>query len=223
MKKGDEISRRGFLKTAATLGAALTIQPAINKVKAAEANLNRQKTASIKNNNLPYRTLGTGKAAFEVSALGFGVMGMTYNRSQHPDKKQCIRLLHEAVERGVTLFDTAIIYGPLTNELLAGEALVEFKGKINVTTKFGHEVIDGKGTGRQDSSRKTVRRYCEDSLRRLKLDTLPMFYQHRADPDTPAEEVAQTIAELMKEGKVAFLRDYVARKRKEGLSHGEER
>lgn len=74
----------------------------------------------------------------------------------------------------MTLFDTAIIYGPLTNELLAGEALAEFKGKINVTTKFGHEVINGKGTGRQDSSRKTVRRYCEDSLRCLKLETLPM-------------------------------------------------
>lgn len=146
--------------------------------------------------------LGSGRAAMEVSALGFGVMGMTYNRSRHPDRKACIRLLHEAVERGVTLFDTAIIYGPLTNENLAGEALAEFKGRINVTTKFGHEVIDGKGTGRQDSSRATVRRYCEDSLRRLRLEALPMFYQHRADPNTPAEEVAQTIAELMKEGKV---------------------
>lgn len=149
-----------------------------------------------------HRVLGTGKAAFEVSALGFGVMGMTYNRSQHPDKKQCIRLLHEAVERGVTLFDTAIIYGPLTNENLAGEALSEFKGRINVTTKFGHEVIDGKGTGRQDSRPATIRRYCEESLRRLRLDSLPMFYQHRADPNTPAEEVAATIADLIKEGKV---------------------
>lgn len=146
--------------------------------------------------------MGKGKAAFEVSALGFGVMGMTYNRSQHPDKKQCIRLLHEAVDRGVTLFDTAIIYGPLTNENLAGEALAEFKGRINVTTKFGHEVIDGKGTGRQDSRPETIRRYCEESLRRLRLDSLPMFYQHRADPNTPAEEVASTIADLMKEGKV---------------------
>ena len=199
-KKG--ISRRGFLKTAAAVGAALTIQPAINKVKAANTALNGENTLFMKKGGMPHRTLGTGKAAFEISALGFGVMGMTYNRSQHPDKKQCIRLLHEAVERGVTLFDTAIIYGPLTNENLAGEALAEFRGKINVTTKFGHEVIGGKGTGRQDSSRKTVRRYCEDSLRRLKLETLPMFYQHRADPDTPAEEVAQTIAELMKEGKV---------------------
>ena len=110
--------------------------------------------------------------------------------------------MHEAVERGVTLFDTAIIYGPLTNENLAGEALSEFKGRINVTTKFGHEVIDGKGTGRQDSRPATIRRYCEESLRRLRLDSLPMFYQHRADPNTPAEEVAATIADLIKEGKV---------------------
>ena len=85
-------------------------------------------------------------------------MGMTYNRSQSPSREQCIRLLHEAVERGVTLFDTAIIYGPLSNELLAGEALSPFRGKISVTTKFGHEVINGKGTGRQDSRPETIRR-----------------------------------------------------------------
>ena len=139
MEKEKEFSRRSFLKTLGLAGAALTIQPAINKVKAANAALGGENALAMKNGDLPHRTLGTGKAAFEVSALGFGVMGMTYNR---------------------------------------------------------------KGTGRQDSSRKTVRQYCEDSLRRLKLDSLPMFYQHRADPNTPAEEVAQTIAELMKEGKV---------------------
>lgn len=197
-----DISRRGFLKAAAAVGAALTIQPTINKVKAANAVLNGQDAAAVKKDGMQYRTLGTGRAAMEVSALGFGVMGMTYNRSQHPDKKQCIRLLHEAVERGVTLFDTAIIYGPLSNENLAGEALSEFKGRINVTTKFGHEVINGKGTGRQDSSRTTVRRYCEESLRRLRIDSIPLFYQHRYDPNTPIEEVAQTIGELIKEGKV---------------------
>lgn len=199
-KKG--ISRRVFFKTAVAAGAALAIQPTIDKVKAANVALNEKSTLFMKKGGIPYHTLGTGKAAFEVSALGFGVMGMTYNRSQHPDKKQCIRLLHEAVERGVTLFDTAIIYGPLTNENLAGEALAEFKDKINVTTKFGHEVINGKGTGRQDSRSATIRKYCEDSLRRLRLETLPMFYQHRADPNVPAEEVAQTITDLMKEGKV---------------------
>ena len=114
-----------------------------------------------------HRVLGSGENALEVSALGLGLMGMTYNRSQHPDKNQCIRLIHQAVDRGVTLFDTAIIYGPLNNELLAGEALAPFKGQVNVTTKFGHEVIDGKATGRQDSRPATIRRYCEDSLYRL--------------------------------------------------------
>ncbi len=206
MDKNDRrtnISRRSFLKTVATVGAALTIQPTIDKVQAANAAISGESTQDkLKGNSLPHRTLGSGKAAFEVSALGFGVMGMTYNRSQHPDKKDCIRLLHEAVERGVTLFDTAIIYGPLNNEELAGEALSEFKGRINVTTKFGHEVINGKATGRQDSSPATIRRYCEDSLRRLRLDSLPMFYQHRFDRNTPIEEVASTIADLMKEGKV---------------------
>lgn len=196
-----DFSRRGFLKTLGLAGTVLAFEPAFNSVRAASAAVGEHKTVGG-DGSLPRRTLGTGKAAFEVSALGFGVMGLTYNRSRHPDRKQCIRLLHEAVERGITLFDTAIIYGPLNNEELAGEALSGFRDRISVTTKFGHEVVDGKATGRQDSSRKTVRRYCEDSLRRLRLDALPMFYQHRADPDTPAEEVAQTISELMKEGKV---------------------
>ena len=198
------LSRRGFLKTAALAGAALAMPGGLDNVFA--AGTKQQPETSGKDTDAAHitghRVLGTGKAAFEVSALGFGVMGMTYNRSQHPDKKQCIRLLHEAVDRGVTLFDTAIIYGPLNNEELAGEALSEFKGKINVTTKFGHEVINGKGTGRQDSRPQTIRRYCEESLRRLRLDSLPMFYQHRADPNVSAEEVASTIADLMKEGKV---------------------
>lgn len=151
---------------------------------------------------MEYRTLGTGRAVMEVSALGFGCMGMNYNRSQSPDRRECIRIIHEAVDRGVTLFDTAIIYGPLRNELLAGEALAPYKGRVNLTTKFGHEVIDGKGTGRQDSSRATVRRYCEESLKRLRLDTIPLFYQHRYDRNTPIEDVAETISGLIREGKV---------------------
>lgn len=195
--------RRGFLKMATLASAALAVPSGLNKVFASETRL---AGTTPKSNNIPciteYRTLGTGNAAFEVSALGFGIMGMTYNRSQHPDKKECIRLLHEAVDRGITLFDTAIVYGPLTNELLAGEALSEFKGRINVTTKFGHEVIDGKSTGRQDSRPATIRRYCEESLRRLRIDYLPMFYQHRFDPNVSVEEVASVIADLIKEGKV---------------------
>ena len=197
------LSRRGFLKYAATVGTALAVTPAWDKLQAANQAVSGS-SASVKErgNGLPHRILGTGKAAFEVSALGFGVMGMTYNRSQHPDKKQCIRLLHEAMDRGVTLFDTAIIYGPLNNEELAGEALGEFRGKVNVTTKFGHEVIDGRATGRQDSRPATIRRYCEESLKRLRTDVIPMFYQHRFDSHTPVEDVAGTIQDLMKEGKV---------------------
>lgn len=200
------MSRRGFLKTAALAGAALAMPSGISNVLAAKGKGEKAKSGNRGHGKVAHitghRILGTGKAAMEVSAIGFGVMGMTYNRSQHPDEDECIRLLHEAVDRGVTLFDTAIIYGPLTNERLAGKALSGFRGRINVTTKFGHEVIDGKATGRQNSRPEVIRRYCEDSLRRLKLDALPMFYQHRADPDTPAEVVAQTIADLMKEGKV---------------------
>lgn len=199
----EGISRREFLKTAALVGATLAMPSGLSEVLASKNKQTKTSGIGVDAAHIKgHRVLGSGKAAFEVSTLGFGVMGMTYNRSQHPDKKECIRLLHEAVNRGVTLFDTAIIYGPLTNENLAGEALSEFKNRINVTTKFGHEVIDGKGTGRLDSRPATIRRYCEDSLRRLRLDSLPMFYQHRADPNTPAEEVAQTIADLMKEGKV---------------------
>lgn len=202
MRENKTFSRRGFLKTAAAIGAALAITPTLNKVRAAEAAMTGRNGAIVRKDGMEYRTLGSGKAAMEVSALGFGCMGMNYNRSQSPDKKECIRIIHEAVDRGVTLFDTAIIYGPLNNEILAGEALSPYKGRVNLTTKFGHEVVNGKGTGRQDSSRATVRRYCEDSLRRLRLDSIPLFYQHRFDRNTPIEEVAETISELIKEGKV---------------------
>ncbi len=202
----ENISRRGFLKTAAAAGAALALSPAFDAAQAAAraastphpASGGRARAVTV----TARRTLGTGQAAFEVSALGFGVMGMTYNRSWHPDKAQCIRLLHEAVDRGVTLLDTAIIYGPLNNEQLAGEALGELRGRVNVTTKFGHEVIDGKATGRQDSRPATIRRYCEESLRRLRTDCIPLFYQHRFDPNTPVEDVAGTLSDLIREGKV---------------------
>lgn len=200
-RKGG-ISRRGFLKIAASMGAAMAIQPTIDKVNAANTFVNGKDIAKKKVEGMEYRTLGSGKAAMKVSSLGLGLMGMNYNRSQSPDRKECIRLIHEAIDRGVTLFDTAIIYGPLRNELLAGEALEAYKNRIYVTTKFGHEVIDGKATGRQNSRPATIRRYCEESLKRLRIDSIPLFYQHRYDPNTPIEEVAQTISDLIKEGKV---------------------
>lgn len=200
------ISRRSFFKRAAAVGAALALPSGIERVWAGEspavdkpqADQPVGEAATIATRQV----LGSGAAALEVSALGFGVMGMTYNRSQHPGKRECMALLHEAVERGVTLFDTAIIYGPLTNERLAGEALAAFRDRICVTTKFGHEVIDGKATGRQDSRPATIRRYCEESLRRLRIDCIPLFYQHRFDPQVPIEEVAGTLGDLIREGKV---------------------
>lgn len=201
MREKEGISRREFFRTATVVGATLAIQPTLNKVKAIDDVLDGEESVK-REKKLSHRTLGTGKTALKVSALGFGMMGMTYNRSQHPDKAQCIRLIREAVERGVTLFDTAIIYGPLNNEELAGEALIPYNGRVSVTTKFGHEVINGKATGRQDSRPQTIRRYCESSLKRLRTDSLAMFYQHRFDPNVPVEDVAGTIADLMQEGKV---------------------
>ena len=198
----QKTNRRNFLKTAATIGTALTINPTLNKINAAESVIAGKTRPADNKNDMTYRTLGYGKAAMKVSAIGFGCMGMNYNRSQSPDKNECIRIIREAVDQGVTLFDTAIIYGPLRNELLAGEALAPYKEKVNLTTKFGHEVIDGKNTGRQDSSRATIRRYCDESLKRLRIDSIPLFYQHRFDRNTPIEEVADTVRELIKEGKV---------------------
>lgn len=168
MNEDKGISRRGFLKAAAAVGAVFAIEPTLNKVQAAERIITGSSVA--KNTDMPYRTLGSGSVAMEVSALGLGVMGMTYNRSQYPSKELRRRVIAEAVERGVNLFDTGIIYGPLTNEIFAGEALAPYKNRVNITTKFGHEVIDGKATGRQNSRPKVVRQYCEDSLRRLGID-----------------------------------------------------
>ena len=128
---------------------------------------------------LPNRVLGSGRAAMSASMLGFGCMGLTYHRSQHPDKRQMTRLLARAVDTGVTLFDTAIVYGPLENERFVGEALAPYKGRINITTKFGYEIVDGKATGRQTSRPDVVRRYCEESLRRLRLDSIPLFGSSR--------------------------------------------
>ena len=195
--KDNKISRRSFFKTSALLGISLLAAPK-SVSQAATSNAVQPKTVQITKK----RTLGSGAYSMEVSAIGLGCMGMNYNRSQSPNRQQCIDLIHEAVDRGITLFDTAIIYGPLINEELAGEALAPFKGKIAVTTKFGHEVIDGKATGRQDSRPETIKRYCDESLRRLKVDCIELFYQHRIDRNVPIEEVAGAIQDLIRAGKV---------------------
>ncbi|MDO5112945.1 MAG: aldo/keto reductase [Planctomycetia bacterium] len=189
------MNRRSFVKSAAVLCGCATTEM-IGSATAEDAS----KKCGAK---LPVRTLGQGDAAMTVSALGFGVMGMNHHRGAlFPDRKSAIRLLHEAVERGVTLFDTAEIYGPFTNEALAGEALSQFRGKIAVTTKFGHGIVDGKPTGKRDSRPERIRQVAEESLRRLKVEVIELFYQHRFDTAVPIEEVAGTVKELIQEGKV---------------------
>jgi aryl-alcohol dehydrogenase-like predicted oxidoreductase len=149
------------------------------------------------------RALGTGSYRMHVSAQGFGVMGMSYNRGPHPDRKAMIVLLRQAAERGITLFDTAQVYGPLINEELAGEALYPYRNKVSVTTKFGHSIVDGKYVaGKLDSRPETISRAAEESLRRLRVESIDLFYQHRLDPDVPIEDVAGAVKDLIQQGKV---------------------
>lgn len=192
MKKENEMDRRGFLKTAAAASAALCVPPALSKAMAIE---------KVANSN--HRMLGSGRAAMEVSAMGFGCMGLNYHRSRHPEKKVAIALVHEAIERGVTLFDTAESYGPYKNEELMGEALKGYSDRVFVTSKFGHKFVNGvQVRSEEDSSPANIRKVCEESLRRLGVETLGIFYQHRADPNTPIEAVAETVRDLIREGKV---------------------
>ncbi len=186
--------RRNFIKTISILGVALMAQPVLNK---ANAGIFKKDKLITK-----YRTLGTGNAAMTVTALGFGCMGMSYNRGPAKDEKEMIKLLHKAVDYGITLFDTAEIYGPHTNENLVGKALHKYKD-IAVTTKFGHKIVNGKYYhGELDSSPKQIRKVCDESLKRLRRDVIDMFYQHRFDPKVPIEDVAGTVKELINEGKV---------------------
>lgn len=207
-KKMKDTSRRNFLKTAALTGAALCVSSVLDKVNAAQKLTDQSMSSAVNDKfSLPvinsYRTLGTGKFAMKVSTLGFGCMGLNYHRSQHPDKKTAINLVHEAIERGINLFDTAESYGPYTNETLVGEALKGYRDRVFITTKFGHKFVNGKRIlTEEDSSPTNIRKVCEESLRRLNIGTIDLFYQHRADPHTPIEEVAQTVKELIKEGKV---------------------
>ena len=146
------------------------------------------------------RTLGSSN--LEVSALGLGCMGMSYAYGPVPDRQESIRVIRTAVERGVTFFDTAEVYGPYTNEELVGEALAPFKGQVVIATKFGF-AIDGNGKqAGLDSRPEHIREVAEASLKRLKVDTIDLFYQHRVDPNVPIEEVAGAVKELIRQGKV---------------------
>ena len=136
----------------------------------------------------------------EVSAIGLGCMGMSHGFGPAADRKEMIALIRRAVELGVTMFDTAECYGPYLNEELVGEALAPFRGEGKIATKFGIQVVDGKQL--QDSRPEVIRQSVEGSLKRLKVEAIDLYYQHRGDPDVPAEEVAGAVKELVDAGKV---------------------
>lgn len=148
------------------------------------------------------RKLGNGN--LEVSAIGLGCMGMSFNLGPAMDKKDGISLIRAAVERGVTFFDTAEIYGPFTNEELVGEALAPFRGKVAIATKFGCEAnpADGGKWNSLNSRPEHIRKVAEASLKRLKVDAIDLFYQHRVDLNVPIEEVAGAVKQLIQQGKV---------------------
>ena len=148
------------------------------------------------------RTLGTG--GLEVSAIGLGCMSMTGGYSDKPDRKEMISLIHTAVDRGVTFFDTAEIYGPYANEELVGEALAPYEGQVVIATKFGWDIdpVERKPRGRVTSRPEVIKQVVDGSLQRLGVDAIDLYYQHRVDPDVPIEDVAGTVKELIAAGKV---------------------
>jgi len=149
------------------------------------------------------RTLG--KSGVEVSALGLGCMRMSFGDKPIGDKQEMISFIRSAVERGVTFFDTAEVYGPFTNELLVGEALEQFKGKVVIATKFGFKHASKAGphpSSGFDSRPEQIMRVADASLKRLRVDAIDLFYQHRVDPDVPIEDVAGAVRDLIQAGKV---------------------
>ncbi|SKB86313.1 aldo/keto reductase [Dyadobacter psychrophilus] len=183
-------NRRNFIKATTALSAGLFV-PSV------QSNAQPVNDAT----KLKVRTLGTGTNKLEVSSIGLGCMGMSYHRSFIPDKKYMVSLIQKALDMGVTFFDTAEAYGPYRNEELVGEALGGRRKDIVLCTKFGFNIQDGKLAG-TNSDPKHVRQVVEQSLKRLKTDYIDLLYQHRVDPKVPIEDVAGTVKDLIKEGKV---------------------
>lgn len=194
-------SRRNFFKVGTVAGAAILVNPVFaNTSDKNEVNKTDKHTGSPLITKR--RTLGSGKHAVEVSALGLGCMGMSYERSGHPDKKTNLALIRKAYDLGVTFFDTAEIYGPYVNEELVGDAIAPFRDKVIVTSKFGI-VFDERGGIKGTNSRPDhIKEVAEASLKRLKTDRIDIFYQHFYDPNVPLEDVAGAVKDLIKQGKV---------------------
>jgi aryl-alcohol dehydrogenase-like predicted oxidoreductase len=153
----------------------------------------------MKNQDLQRRTLGT--SGVEVSALGFGCMGISFGYGQPSSRAEGIGIIRAAVDAGITFFDTAEVYGPFVNEELVGEALAPLRDQVVIATKFGFRIENGNQTG-LDSRPSHIREVADASLKRLKTDRIDLFYQHRVDPDVPIEDVAGTVKDLIHEGKI---------------------
>jgi aryl-alcohol dehydrogenase-like predicted oxidoreductase len=192
-------NRRNFLKAGAALSGSFLAQPLFSfgsTPPKKETNSQSSRTTITKR-----RTLGTGQHKLEVSALGLGCMGMSYHRSFVPDRKVSIALIRKAAELGVNFFDTAEAYGPYVNEDLVGEALNPIRKDILICSKFGFNIQNGQLAG-LNSKPDHIRNVVEQSLKRLKTDHIDLLYQHRVDPNVPMEDVAGTVKDLIKEGKV---------------------
>src|SRR5580704_8179667 len=154
------------------------------------------------------KTRKLGKSNLEVSALGLGCMGMSFSYGPAAEKQEMIVLIRKAVEWGVTFFDTAEVYGPYTNEDLVGEALEPFRGQVVIATKFGFDLSPDmdprgmKGPPGVNSRPEQIRKAVEGSLKRLRVDSIDLYYQHRVDPNVPIEDVAGTVKDLIQQGKV---------------------
>jgi len=150
------------------------------------------------------RTRKLGTDDLTVSAIGLGCMGLNHHRGPAPERKEVIALIRAAVERGVTFFDTAEVYGPFTNEEIVGEALEPFQKDVVIATKFGHDLgpAGSRGSDGLDSRPERIRQVAEESLKRLRVEVIDLFYQHRVDPKVPIEDVAGTVKGLIAEGKV---------------------
>jgi aryl-alcohol dehydrogenase-like predicted oxidoreductase len=197
----DQQGRRNFLKKGSLLSAVVIAAPLISCADTGENNVSDNKKGTSKYLISKTRTLGTGESGMTVSAIGLGCMGMNYHRGLIPDRKFMVHLLQKAVEAGVTLFDTAEVYGPYTNEQLVGEALAPLRNSIQISTKFGFNIKNGKIAG-LDSRPAQIRKVVEASLKSLKTDRIDLLYQHREDPAIPMEDVAGTVKDLIAEGKV---------------------
>ena len=188
--------RRDFIKMSTLISGALMSSAFTN----AQTDEKDQTTRIMKNTSA--RILGSGKHQIQVSPLGLGCMGMSFNRSFIPDRKYMVEVIRKAYDLGVTFFDTAEVYGPFTNETLVGEAIKPFRKNVTLCSKFGFDIQDNKMTGKLNSNPKHIREVVEASLKRLNTDVIDLLYQHRVDPNVPVEDVAGTVKELIKEGKV---------------------